>query len=109
MTEIKYTYYISRKTKIIAFGILLTVIGIQQVYFEAILDDPLTHQELVLSSTLWIHKKVLLWRVSVRIFLSSIYLIEGLEIHRVEVFHFKGLKMLHCRDNHQIPCLIALS
>jgi len=52
MTEIKYTYYISRKTKIIAFGILLTVIGIQQVYFEAILDDPLTHQELVLSSTL---------------------------------------------------------
>ena len=33
MTEIKYLYYISRKTKIIAFGILLTVMGIHQVNF----------------------------------------------------------------------------
>ena len=93
MTEITYTYYISRKTKIIAFGILLTVTVIHQVNFKAILDGPSTNQEFVLPTSSWIHKKVLLWRVSVHIFLNSIYLIEGFEIHRVEVFYFERLKI----------------
>ena len=38
MEEVKYTYYINRKTKIISFGILLTGMRIQQW----ILDHPLT-------------------------------------------------------------------
>ena len=88
MEDTRYMYYLSRRTKTVAYGILLTVNAIHKKYWEILAVNFLFSGQFPNPKS-WIHKKVLLWRALVHIFLNLIFLIKGSEIYQFDKFYLR--------------------